>query len=330
MPECLESGDVFLGQNSVVLGNWYAQSKGYRNWAKAMVGHTQSQMDFYNVILNKGWSYSTFDILTSNKRDFIYNDMYANDQAPGKKKVQVGTQSGFFVKIPFIGLNEVNYPNGRYVMALDGNLSEQELLERAIRFQSGELITDNLECEERYFLTFWAKNDFTSGGGVSPGHAFISLAREDNEKQMTVFDGAWGFYPQNRGGKDGIISLFGEVPGEIVDEFKEKTPKDQGFTILVSKEEYEKVLEIKKQWSQKNYRLTLNDCITFVEEVARSIDRLKVPRRSRVFNKLELEPVDLGLFEFPLQPKVNQIGFFPRIFLEELIRLNKNSTRIQM
>lgn len=327
MPKCLKSEDVFLGQSSVVLGDWYARSRRYRNWAKAMVGHTQSQMDFYDVVANKPWFYSTFDILTAEKRSFIYNGMYAKDKTRGKKSVAVGKKAGFFIDIPYSRFNELNYSNGRYVMALNGNLSEEKLLERALRFQSDEISSENLPCEEKHFITFWAKNDFTTGR-KSPGHAFISLAHEDNEKQMTVSDGAWGFYPKETGiTKENIYNL-GEVSGKIVDEIKNATPRDKGFTLLVSDEEYQKILEIKKQWNQKNYQMTVNDCISFVEEVARAIKGLRVPARKRIFNKLEMKPVDLGLFEVPIKPDIDKIGFFPRIFLDELIKLNANSIRV--
>ncbi|WP_299683635.1 hypothetical protein [uncultured Dokdonia sp.] len=83
------------------------------------------------------------------------------------------------------------------------------------------MLTSNLFSQDKKYIAFCAKDE-----GV--GHAFVSLGKEDPEKQMTVHDGTWGMYPTNstEGGKSIII---GEVPGGIRDDFL--TKKDYTFVI---------------------------------------------------------------------------------------------------
>ncbi|MCI4670332.1 MAG: hypothetical protein MRZ79_19500 [Bacteroidia bacterium] len=258
LPECLGYGDVFLGQNSRLLGWDYARSKGYRNWAKAMVGHTESYMDFYNTDLKRSWSYAAFDILTPEKRSFIYNDMYAKETGGNKESVSVGNQSGFFVRVPFIGMNEINYPNGRYIMAIDGNMSKSKLMERALRFQSGEVLTEEDLCSE-YRVVFYAyppgtKYQKTNGEDAksAPGHIFVGFYK--NNKAIRVR----GFSP--KGYFDFQSSKLSEedflVPASKIN-----------FSAKVSKELFDKAINIEKD----GYFLGLNDCVSYAADVAEEI-----------------------------------------------------------
>lgn len=139
IPKCLKEGDVFLGYSSSILDDSYAYSKGYANWAKAMVGHPESTAHFYNTILRKSWSCSAFDLLTLDKKDYIYHDMYSNSNQGDKVAIDVKGQSGFFVRVAYLGYNEVNFATaGRHVMALGGyGMSQEELQQRAGIFQTG-------------------------------------------------------------------------------------------------------------------------------------------------------------------------------------------------
>jgi len=149
IPKCLEEGDVFLGFSSSVLGNSYARSKGYVNWAKAMVGHSESSANFYNTKTKTEWFSSSFDLITSSKKDYIYGDMYSNAKFGGKYPVKVLDRDGYYVNDPYDGYNEINFStNGRHVLAVDGyRMSKSQLLKRAVKFQSGETNVENDPCE---------------------------------------------------------------------------------------------------------------------------------------------------------------------------------------
>lgn len=126
-------------------------------------------------------------------------------------------------------------------------------------------------CQDKRFITFYA----TREGAV--GHAFVSFLREDPVKKMTVLEGCWGFYPKNRlsGGASFVI---GEVEGQIRDDFA--TQRDVGLTLEVSTSEYDRALNIKKKWESARYELTVNDCISFVSEVAKSLqNKIELPLR---------------------------------------------------
>jgi len=130
----------------------------------------------------------------------------------------------------------------------------------------------NLTAQEKRFLTFYA----TREGNV--GHAFVSFVREDNNLQMTVVDGCWGFYPQNSYA-GGASFFIGSVPGQIRNDFQ--TQKDIGLTVEVSKSEYEGALKIKQKWESASYKLTVQDCVSFTMEVAQSLNgKINLPKRS--------------------------------------------------
>ena len=331
IPKCLQNGDVFIGYSSAILDDSYARSKGYANWAKALVGHAQSSASFYNCILDKSWTASAFDILTTSKKNYIYDDMYANSDYTGKSPLKVNGQNGYFVSASYSNYKEVNFSTaGRHVMAIGARGTTREQLHiRASSFQDGDQLKEN-ECEEKHFITFWASNDFTTDRLSSSAHAFVSFARENNARQMTEFDGGWGFYAQNRTQRtfEKGTATFGDVSKEIVTDMNEESSKHLEYSLLVSKEEYDKALKIKNDWSSKQNQLTVNDCISFVESVASSIGGLKVPRRSTIFNKLQLQSIDLGLVELPLpSPEHEKLIYFPSVFLSELIDTNKGSIR---
>jgi hypothetical protein len=149
IPKCLEEGDVFLGYSSSILTNSYAYSKGYAKWAKAMVGHSESSAHFYNTTSKKSWTCSSFDLITKDKKDYIYGDMYSNTESGGKEPIKVNKRDGFFVHERWMNYNEVNFSNvGRHVMAVGGvGIPKEELMKRAVKFQSGEAKAGEDPCE---------------------------------------------------------------------------------------------------------------------------------------------------------------------------------------
>lgn len=147
IPKCLEDGDVFLGYSSMVLTNQYARSKGYEDWSVAMVGHTASTSAFYSQKLRKVWTCSVFDLITPDKKNYIYNDMYRKKNYARRTEIQVNNSSGFFVDTYYD--NELNFPTaGRHIIAVDGfNMSKEELLKRAVKFQTGAATPGQDPCK---------------------------------------------------------------------------------------------------------------------------------------------------------------------------------------
>lgn len=111
-----------------------------------------------------------------------------------------------------------------------------------------------------------------------PGHAFISLGREDDELQSSITDGTWGMYPQdNVSGLESVI--IGEVSGVIKDDYLRN--KDYSLVIEVSKDEYENAKTVLKKWRSKSYELLKSDCLSFVIEIANVLkDKITVIPRT--------------------------------------------------
>lgn len=125
--------------------------------------------------------------------------------------------------------------------------------------------------QDKYFVTFCADD------GI-PGHAFISIGRESPGSLSSISDGTWGLYPVNS--SEGIASpVIGEVPGILKDDFLRN--RDYTFVLEVNKSEYDKVKETINKWSSKNYKLVLNDCLSFLIEVVNLFpNKIKAPFRS--------------------------------------------------
>lgn len=129
-----------------------------------------------------------------------------------------------------------------------------------------------LLSQDKRFITFYATTD----GRV--GHAFVSFVKEDPvQMRTTTEDGTWGLYPTNSI-SGGASFLIGEVPGKIKKDIS--TRRDVGMTIEVGKQEYEEALSIRDKWQNTNYELTQKDCISFIEEIAKTLDhKLNIPYR---------------------------------------------------
>jgi len=143
--------------------------------------------------------------------------------------------------------------------------------------------------QDRWFITFCGKE------GV-PGHAFVVIGREDPVQMATIHDGTWGLYPKTSA--DGILSIIGEVPGEIRDD--RLTQTDHILTKNVTESDYREALRIKDSWAARGrYELTERDCLSFAMEILELFrGRLTIPNR-RGFNN------------------------FPARYMETLIRANR-------
>ena len=150
------------------------------------------------------------------------------------------------------------------------------------------LLTINLNAQVKYYIVFCAKEGAVTE--LTVGHAFISFCKEDDNKLASVTDGSWGLCPNSK--KDLAEKGFlGEVPGHIANDFL--TQIDNRLIVQVCKEQYDNALKIKNQWQAKGtYQLIYNDCVSFLIEVAKSINCLNVPDRpafdkiSKVFDNI--------------------------------------------
>lgn len=125
----------------------------------------------------------------------------------------------------------------------------------------------------KYFVVLAARNNTLTG------HAFAIWGREDPLTNSSMIDGAFGFYMKETG--NGKEPIFSKVPGEIANEFyKGSLGKELvRLVVQVDKVDYERSLKLKDTWeSRSDYQLIENDCISFVNEIAKSLG-LKIPSR---------------------------------------------------
>ena len=140
---------------------------------------------------------------------------------------------------------------------------------------------------KKYFVAFCSEEVSTSAAG---GHAFITLGK--GEPFTCNIDGgdgeAFGLYAKDDNNKDCVPSKFnaltspfyvGGLPGCLFNDIR--TSVDNYFVLRCSFEEYLMVQSEIETWKKKNYKLTSQDCLTFVIEVAKLFsDRLTIPSRS--------------------------------------------------
>ncbi|MEY9634097.1 chemotaxis protein histidine kinase CheA [Bradyrhizobium japonicum] len=146
--------------------------------------------------------------------------------------------------------------------------------------------------EPLYSITFSAERP-----PGDTGHAFITFNHEDEQKRMTTFESV-GFYPPGEK-TDGVVKFYTSVfsEGPLKDDFLHDA--DTKMVVTVNKEQYEAAREVYAGWKarqEKNgnhYVLVVNDCTTFVGEVARAIGLETSLRVTALFPK----DYDLALIE---------------------------------
>lgn len=115
----------------------------------------------------------------------------------------------------------------------------------------------------KQWIIFYADNSTLTG------HAFVSFVREDATIKQTVLVGCWGFYP-----KEGY-GIWGDVEGIIKSDIKRQ--QDEGFMVEVTPTEFNNCLSKKTEWEYKKYSLTSNNCVHFIEDIAKQINKLTLP-----------------------------------------------------
>jgi len=139
LPDKLPEGDIFLGYFIMKLGEDYAKNKDNAQWAKEVVGHWIA-IGAYYTINRGGWDYWLFDLLTSQKSDYIYKDLYDKDETPTKCRVTVFGENGNLITSWYRDNPlEINVAKLRYVCAVGNQisncLSQKDLIARAEALQ---------------------------------------------------------------------------------------------------------------------------------------------------------------------------------------------------
>jgi len=112
-------------------------------------------------------------------------------------------------------------------------------------------------------------------GALDLGHAFIIWYYSDPGGNRTT-KRASGFYPVDADYR----LVAGVAPGDVLDDSETDIAKQ--LVVLVSKPAFESAVEVESEYSNGTWSLGFNDCVTFVENVARKLPGLQLP--SRVVN----------------------------------------------
>jgi hypothetical protein len=137
---------------------------------------------------------------------------------------------------------------------------------------------------EDYAIVFCARPVSATGEAKSPvGHAFVIWAQNDAKLRACTVH-ANGFFPDNDG--DELKSVFREVPGTVSDSALRNKPSagECRLVVKVTKQQWQATEKIRTEWTEKKYRLTKSDCVTFTAAVA---------------GELKLKTPDRKLFDFP-------------------------------
>lgn len=134
MPDRPAEDDIFLGFTIKKLDKSYAASRGYKNWANAMVGHWVINGYYWN--LQKGiWVVGIFDLLTPARLDYVYGTLYTRAESNSDNQRNVYGVPAHFVGNWLIG-RELNFGYGRHICAINSeNFNEEEFMDRAERLQ---------------------------------------------------------------------------------------------------------------------------------------------------------------------------------------------------
>jgi hypothetical protein len=107
-------------------------------------------------------------------------------------------------------------------------------------------------------------------------HAFIVWYYSDPKGMRTVRRGA-GFYPVASPDTKSYDLIFG-ITGMVFDDSKVKV--DRELTVLVNKDVFDRAIAVEQRYQNGHtYHLALDDCTTFVTQVASAIPGLTVPNR---------------------------------------------------
>lgn len=112
------------------------------------------------------------------------------------------------------------------------------------------------------------------------GHAFVVWYKEDSSASASI-SYATGFYPHSEDSKKDYSLILQTSKGKVYDDSRSK--RDIQLIVTISEDRYRASQKVLERWKDpgKRYGILLNDCVSFAQEVAKSIG-LNPP--SRAFN----------------------------------------------
>lgn len=127
----------------------------------------------------------------------------------------------------------------------------------------------------KYYVTFYAYSAELIDD-QTPGHVIIAFGKEDSNKNMSISDGAWGFYP-NMSSKVANLFYDGEVKTGLVKSDINKIFTKQLVEVRISKEvsatEYKNAYALITQWdNNEDYHLLNHNCVHFAQTIAKAIN----------------------------------------------------------
>ncbi|MGY3687364.1 hypothetical protein ACXAAV_11880 [Vibrio coralliilyticus] len=145
----------------------------------------------------------------------------------------------------------------------------------------GYCVNPSFEQDEgEYYVIFYATApNLASQAAKSPGHAYISLfAKHDISKNVCSPPAGFGQYPHPDAP---FLAMFkeGNANGFKNEELSEIIPVRE-LQVRITHEAYLNIQRIVTKWRTQPYQLGISDCISFVEEVAKTTPWLNVPQRN--------------------------------------------------
>ena len=131
LPALCTINDEFVSISSEKLTNRYARERGYKKWAKKMVGHWVTTAEFHGE-QNNNWTLSFFDVLNEDKVNFIYNDLYIKSHESRRDSdiIDMLGVKGVIDRDKYPG--ELSFPKNRFIVAINntdyGRLNRKNML----------------------------------------------------------------------------------------------------------------------------------------------------------------------------------------------------------
>jgi hypothetical protein len=128
---------------------------------------------------------------------------------------------------------------------------------------------------DHYYLIFAAR------GGSPTGHAFVMWAEETEDNASSSYEG-YGFYPEENTSGEISKTVLGPVPGRFIGEAKNHSwPLTTDRLVVEVDRSFFEISQLALQAAKQRppmYQPIASDCVTFLEDVAKSIGLNAPPR----------------------------------------------------
>jgi PPPDE putative peptidase domain len=145
----------------------------------------------------------------------------------------------------------------------------------------------------QYHLQFVA-----SGLGVQDGQGYLSFGHTFMIVTMPTRTGvkeeSFGFYAATdaKGKEPSLLRMVVGTPGALNSEWRRNPERlahsKISFDMPITYEQRKAIYIAMSKWNEHKYQLTNENCIDFVDSVARSVGRLKPPFASAIFLSVSL------------------------------------------